>query len=178
MLLPPDVLQIDSISHDQTVIEDRWHQSIAATLKIGRRNYSDLARILTRLGYSTDEDGEVFFYPRKDSVQAWQTDELVSVSVFDGNRELDYYDHEEQEVDRVELSYLLPWRPVENARSYVTKVWELSAELGSPVLMNDVQIDAEDLLSHIDACASNLAERLEPPGGELLAQAIEEDLPL
>ena len=84
------------------------------------------------------------------------------------------HDNEEQEIDRVELNYLLPWQPVENARSYVTKVWELSAELGSPVFMNDVQIDAEDLLSHIGACASNLAERLEHPGGELLAQAIAE----
>ena len=120
----------------------------------------------------------MFFYERKDLVQAWQTDELVSVGVFDGNRELDYHDDEEQEIDRVELSYLLPWQPVENARSYVAKVWELSAELGSPVLMNDVQIHAEDLLSQIDACARNLGERLEPPGGELLAQAIEEDLPL
>jgi hypothetical protein len=133
--------------------------------------------MLTRLGYSTDEGGEVFFYARKDLVEAWQTDELVSVGVFDGNRELDYYDDEEQEIDRVELSYLLPWQPVENARSYVTKVWELSAEFGSPVLMNDEQIDAEDLLSHIHSCASDLGERLEPPGGELLAQAIEEDLP-
>lgn len=148
------------------------------TLKIGKRKYVDLAAILLRLGYSTDELGEVFFYRRKDLAESWQTDEVVTVSVFDGDRELDFYDDEEQEIDSVVLGYLLPWLPVENAECYVARVWELSIELDSPVLMDNKKIDAAGLLSHIESCARDLAERLEPPGGEFLAQAILEDLPL
>jgi hypothetical protein len=158
--------------------EDRWHQEIVVSLKVEKLMFSELAKILNRLGYSTDESGEVFFCARQDRVEQWQTETLVTVSVFNNDIELDYYDDEEQEINKIELGYLLPWQPIENADIFVSKVWELSGELATRVLLDEKNIEKESLLLLISNYANDLKERLEPPGGEFLAQAIAQDLPI
>ena len=158
--------------------QDRWHQEVIVTLRPENWLFSELATILDRLDYSKDETGEVFFYARQDPVEPWQTDELVTVSVFIDGKEVDYYDDEVQNIDEIQLGYLLPWQPVENAGAFVKKVWELAGELATPVRLDEKQIEKSELLALIERFANDLEERLEAPGGELLAQAIEEDLPI
>ena len=158
--------------------KDKWHQEISISLKLEEMLFSDLEEILIRLGFSKDESGEVFFYARQDHVEQWQTEYLVTVSVFNDDEELDYYDDEEQKINKIELGYLLPWQPIENANVFIEKAWELSGELSSPVLLNDKKIEKEELLSLINKCSNDLEERLESPGGEFLAQAIAQNLPI
>ena len=158
--------------------KDNWHQEIIVTLKVEKLSFSHLANIFVRLGFSTDQSGEVFYLARQDHVEHWQTETLVTVTVLNGEENIDYYDDEEQKINRIELGYLLPWQPVENAQVFISKAWELSNELSTPVLYNNKEIDKDALLTNIINFANDLEERLEAPGGEFLAQAIAQDLPI
>ena len=157
---------------------DNWHQEIIVTLNLENFLFSNLAEILLRLGYSTDESGEVFFYSRDDKVEQWQTDSLVTVTVYNSGKDIDYYDDEEQEITKVELGYLLPWQPIQNANKFISRAWELSKELNTSIKYENKEIKKEELKEIINNYAEDLEKRLEAPGGEFLAQAIEENLPL
>ena len=115
---------------------------------------------------------------RQDHIEQWQTENLVTVDVLRSEEELDYYDDEVQELDCIKLGYLLPWQPINNANIFIDKVWELSETLSTPVLFNNKDINKDGLLSVIIDLGKDLEERLEAPGGEFLAQAIAEDLPI
>jgi hypothetical protein len=158
--------------------KDRWHQEVIVTLKPGAVMFSKLASILKRRGYSTDESGEVFFYARKDNIEKWQTDTLITVSAYIDDEEVDYYDDEAQELRRIELGYLLPWLPIENASIFIEEAWKLANELSATITMGKELISKKELSDIINEYANDLEERLEAPGGEFLAQAISQDLPL
>jgi hypothetical protein len=158
--------------------KDRWHQEVNVTLKLGTVTFSEMASILKRRGYSTDKSGEVFFYARKDDIENWQTDTLITVSAFIDEEEVYYYDDEVQELSRIELGYLLPWQPIENSKIFIAEAWGLAGELATSVYMDGKLTSIEELSAIINEYGSDLEQRLEAPGGEFLAQAIAQDLPI
>jgi hypothetical protein len=158
--------------------KDRWHQEVIVTLKPVAVLFSELASMLNRRGYSTDGSGEVFFYARKDNIEKWQTDTLITVSAFINDTEVDYYEDEAQEISKIELGYLLPWQPIKNASTFIAEAWGLAGELGAHISIGDELISKEDLSAIINEYAADLEQRLEAPGGEFLAQAIAQDLPI
>ena len=76
------------------------------------------------------------------------------------------------------LSYLLSWQPISNADSYIIAVYKLAELIGVDPTMNGQKVSKAQLVDLIQSIAKVLEHRVEPPGGENLAIAIEEKLPL
>ncbi len=158
---------------------DTWHQKISIFLKAeSPRKLSELKTILVSLGFKSTPDGEFYGFPRTDIVEEWQTGDIVDVAPY-MNGEESCFDHEcYEEWDSVELCYLLPWQPIENAEVFVKKAEEVSQALQIEAHFDSRSLNPERLLSFMYECANELEERMEAPGGDFLAKAIAMDLPI
>jgi len=154
-----------------------WHEAIAVTLRqTTPQPLTALQVVLSNLGFVTNADEEMFWLPRADVVESWQTDTLLAIHVYLEGREV-YFSCDGQ-WDSLEAIYLLPWQPIANASTFVETSFCLASKLGLSVSVKGSPTSPEHVLALCHSAAADLAERVEAPGGNFLAQAIAEKLPL
>ena len=158
-------------------MRDRWHQSIRVTVHLpsGTR-LRNLRSFLLSDGYKQSED--IFSSLRTDTVEVWQPESLVDVSVFNEEKELYFNPPYADTVTKVVLCYLLPWLPLELAESFISSAVRLSEHFDSPMQYLGRAVNASELREEINLLAKDLTQRVDAPGSEFLAIAIAEDLPL
>lgn len=159
--------------------QDRWYQSLDVLyLSSEPRLLSDLAAQLLDVGFIEYAGGEVLGYPRAEKVEIWQTEDIVSLTASYNGEEASFGHEGFKYWNKLELSYLLPWQPQENAAIF-TEIVEKATEItGCNPTFQGVPYSRRAFLAVVSECASDLEHRMEKPGGEFLAQAISMDLPV
>ncbi|MDX1706879.1 hypothetical protein [Pseudidiomarina sp.] len=158
---------------------DKWHQCVSVKFSDGEvRSIKMIKEILHKCEFIPSGDGETYTIPRKEHIEDWQTESIVYVSLLRKGEEV-YFNHEGySDWDVLNLEYLLPWLPIENITTFLETVEYVSKHLGISAEFNGGSFVASEVKNYALECARELTERMEAPGGEFLAQAIEMDLPV
>jgi hypothetical protein len=159
---------------------DRWHSIVRLSLSADRsHSMSALGRHLRSLGFRPSADGDLYSLPRPDKACVWQSISIANVRCWsEEGVELYFDDPLAPSVSRVDLEYLLPWMPIVHARAFVDVGQALALRLGAQLTYNGAEIQPDQLLSQMHALADELTQRVDEPGSQFLAIAIEEKLDL
>ena len=139
-----------------------------------------MADTLSSVGFVSNRDPEcaIYSFLRFDTVESWQTDELITVSPFLGADDV-FFEHEGfLKWDSLEFGYLLPWQPFGNIDLFISKSFAAADLIGSALTFEGERASPNAVLARGKEFAADLEHRMEAPGGEFLAQAIEMDLPI
>ena len=163
----------------KVINKNEYFQCLTSELSNSKdRSIDQLEFALIECGFSPCDDGETYSLRRLDKVEIWQTPSVVSVTLFNQDKEVYFGDNESQDWDTLKLEYLLPWLPIENIDIYISKVDELCKNLGIKAKFMGEIFLADKIKQYAEICAANFEKRLEAPGGEFLAAAIQMDLPI
>ena len=158
----------------------RWHSEICLTLSLKNElKLEELEALLLSLGFESSDDRELYAYPRKDKIKNWQTESLLYLDTYIGENEV-VFNHEEYDdyCDSIKLTYLLPWLPFVHFETFIETALRISKELETKLFFLNEELKVSELRAYAKECKEDLENRLEAPGGEFLAQAIEMDLPI
>jgi hypothetical protein len=161
------------------MIEDRWHSCIRVRLELPEPLQLKFVRsFLVADGYESASDGEVFHLSRPDRVEPWQVESIVNVHLWSKQQELYFVPPIDDVCTDIELTYLLPWLPIEHAATFVSAVFRCAERFATSATLQGTNCTRQSLIDAIHGFAADLERRLEAPGGQHLAIAIDQKLPL
>jgi hypothetical protein len=163
-----------------SMIDDRWHSSVRVRLSLPEPLRLQLIRkFLLSEGFNSLSDGEIFHLPRNDHVQPWQVDSIVNIHVWNSEEELYLIPPFQETCTHIEFAYLLPWLPVIHAEAFVAATFRAAQHFSaSAEFLGTEECTPQRLIEAIHGFAADLERRLEAPGGEYLAIAKDQKLPL
>lgn len=139
------------------------------------KSSSELWKLLRKLGFTRHYD--IFSLDRKadKDLEIWQSETIVRVSVFYGNRAV--YFKDEKFYDAIQLSYLLLNLPMNYISVFTKTVEKVSEELNLPVEYNGDIISEIELKEDLMKSADEFAEKVAEPGSETAAMLISSAYP-
>lgn len=127
------------------------------------RPCEELWTLFLEQGFTLYDDVFGLAHPKKPKLPLWQSEEFVSVSIYNGDREI--YDSDDRWT-KVVLSYMLATQPRSGIEVFAKHVAIIAERLKIPPTYRGQTINEDELKRLLHHCADELTEHLSEPGSK------------
>jgi hypothetical protein len=151
----------------------KLHESESVHLLLGHRVLvAELRPHFIEAGFTEEDD--FFFLPRQDGCYPWQSNDIVTVDFFDGDRQVDC----DGVCDRAHFNYLFASLPAAHIATFVSTLGWFRGVLGGELEHRSEMLDPDGVRSKFDGYIRDLLDEVnEQPGSESLAILIQDSYP-